>query len=649
LTATVLLISLLSSPVVPASAEEFPVPKEQSVEWFQDTAFTVLDSANPFIPMGTQWGSGWHQVVQESDWYPNLATGEVIYWRVTGWEYSADYKTFTLHIRKGVTWNDGEPYTSADYVFTLNMLKEYDTLFGHAAAAEWIESVEAPDDYTVVIHLTKPGPRFHNNFHFWGGEIGQIRPEHIWKDVDPTTFKSWPPVETGPYILYGVYPELEMFVWERDEDYWAKKWGYFPAPKYFIGHKAPPPDIYLEDFVAGLVDCPLPHIFGWDMIQSAMARTPNVTISPYLDPCALGISTFNFDVYPLNIREVRWAIAMCQNREKLAELYPMAESSIPGKHPWPVPQYASFYNKYGAMADRAMQRIEDELGLTFEYNPDKAAQILDDLGFTVNSATGIRETPNGTVLSFEILSRPPPDVEYFVNTDLADELKKIGIDASVRTVDPAMWHELSELGDYEIAGGSLCGADWLGADLLGTFNNFHSKWYVPIGTRSMGGGVHGANPRYKNPDLDAITDQIATLHPDSPEAQSLYEEGIYIILRDMLSAPAVEKMFVQTFGTGDFIGWPSEDNMYIVPYVWWPTFIFVLFQIKPVAAPAAAVTTVIVRETVTQTTTETQAAETVTETVTVPTMDVTSVAGAGVVALVVGVVVGWLVGSRKRT
>jgi len=130
--------------------------------------------------------------------------------------------------------------------------------------------------------------------------------------------------------------------------------------------------------------------------------------------------------------------------------------------------------------------------------------------------------------------------------------------------------------------------------------------------------------------------------------QRIKDKGIYIILRDVLSSPAVEKMFVQTFGTSDFIGWPSEDNMYIVPYVWWPSFIFVLFQIKPVAAPSV-VTTVTVKETVTQTTTETQAAQTVTETVTVPTMDVTSVAGAGVVALVVGVVVGWLVASRKKS
>lgn len=439
-----------------------------------------------------------------------------------------------------------------------------------------------------------------------------------------------------------------MFVWERREDYWAKNLGYFPAPKYFIGKKAPPSDIMLPNYVAGLVDCPLPHVFGWDMVTTAMAQTPNVTIAPFLDPCALGISAFNLDKYPLNIREVRWAVAMCQNREKVAGIYPMAESSIPGKHPWPVPQYASYYNTYGDMADAALQRIEDEFGFTFGYNPEKAAQILDDLDFIDRDGDGWRETPNGTVLQFEVLSRPQTDVEYYINADLADELRKIGIDATVRTVDPAIWHELTELGDYQIAGGSLCGANWLSGDMVYIFESFHSKWYVPAGERSMGGGVHGANPRYKgDPDLDAIADQVMTMHPDDPEAQSLYEEGIYILLRDMLCTPAVEKMFVQTFGTTDFIGWPTEDHMYAVPYVWWPSFIFVLFHIDPVAAPGPVVTTVTTTVTDVVTTTETEAAQTVTETETVATLDMTTVAGAGIVALVVGVIVGWLVGSRK--
>lgn len=118
-----LLLSLLTAPLaVPAAPQEYPVPREKAVIVETDTTYRVWDSANPFIPRGTQWGSGWHQVVEEWDWYINYATGEVIYWRIKGWDYSADYMTFMLHVREGVTWNDGEPYTAHDIVFTLNML-----------------------------------------------------------------------------------------------------------------------------------------------------------------------------------------------------------------------------------------------------------------------------------------------------------------------------------------------------------------------------------------------------------------------------------------------------------------------------------------------------------------------------------------------
>ena len=143
-----------------------------------------------------------------------------------------------------------------------------------------------------------------------------------------------------------------------------------------------------------------------------------------------------------------------------------------------------------------------------------------------------------------------------------------------------------------------------------------------------------------------ISDELYAIGPDAPGAAELYEEGINILLREMLAAPAVEKMFVQTFSTSYWTGWPSEDYMYHVPYIWWPEFIFVLFQIKPVSEPAPIVTTVTETATVTDTATTT-VATTVTETESVTQLDMTTLAGAGVVALIVGVIVGWLVGSRK--
>ncbi|MGQ9631812.1 MAG: hypothetical protein ACUVXI_16110 [bacterium] len=101
--ALVLLASLIAISS-PEAQGQYPVPREQTVVVETDTNYTVFDKANPFIPGGTQWGSGWHQLANEWDWYINYATGETIYWRTTGWKYSPDHMQITWYTREGVKW-----------------------------------------------------------------------------------------------------------------------------------------------------------------------------------------------------------------------------------------------------------------------------------------------------------------------------------------------------------------------------------------------------------------------------------------------------------------------------------------------------------------------------------------------------------------
>jgi len=48
----------------------------------------------------------------------------MIPWIGTGHEYSDDFTVVTVHIRPGVEWSDGHPWTAEDLVFTINMLRE---------------------------------------------------------------------------------------------------------------------------------------------------------------------------------------------------------------------------------------------------------------------------------------------------------------------------------------------------------------------------------------------------------------------------------------------------------------------------------------------------------------------------------------------
>lgn len=560
---TFLLISLLSS--LPSSRAQqpawLPVPREQAVIIETDVDPAVFDKANPFIPGGTQWGSGWHQNVVEWDWYINYITGEYILWRISGWEYRDNFRTFILKIRDGVKWNDGVQYTADDVVFSFNLAKE--ARAGHPLITQ-VESVRAIDKLTVEIKLKEPNPRYHHVFRMWGPLGEFIRPKHVWEGKDWKTFNNWPPVETGPYKLWKVFPDLKMYVWERVEDYWGKTvHGKFPGPKYVVWRRAPPADVDLADFLRGDVDSPIPFLFTVDMIRTAKGAGVPMVEAPFPDPVPFGIQ-FNLARYPLSLREVRWAIAYLTNKEKVANLYPLALEGKPAYY---------MHADWGALKKYEYKDLYEKYKI--EYNPAKAEELLKGLGFT-KGPDGIWVTPNGTRLSFTITTWGPPSVENLIANVLADELNRFGIEAAVITPSFATREEMRRTGNFwiDVEVSHLAHGMWISGDIFEGAERHHSK-------------VRGAEcgKQFCSPRLDEIVDTLRTRDPGDPANEALYREIVEMFLRELPYLPVVEKVFHPIFSTRYWTGWPTKDNMYIIPYNWWPQLIFILFELKPAPPP----------------------------------------------------------------
>ncbi|GIL09434.1 MAG: ABC transporter substrate-binding protein [Chloroflexota bacterium] len=114
---------------------------------------------------------------------------------------SADGTTFTLKLKDGLLWSDGDPLDSADFVFTWEMwMSEANTPLSRSPY-DRIASVEAPDPLTVVITFDAP-------YAPWLGLFREVLPQHVLAPVfeaegnlDNASFNRAPSVASGPYIL----------------------------------------------------------------------------------------------------------------------------------------------------------------------------------------------------------------------------------------------------------------------------------------------------------------------------------------------------------------------------------------------------------------------------------------------------------------
>jgi peptide/nickel transport system substrate-binding protein len=91
---------------------------------------------------------------------------------------SGDHLTYTYHLRRGVTWHDGAPVTSADVEFTYEIIMDPKVNVESRDGWETIEAVETPDAHTVVFHLKRPYPDFVSEIFY----DEPVLPKHVLED-----------------------------------------------------------------------------------------------------------------------------------------------------------------------------------------------------------------------------------------------------------------------------------------------------------------------------------------------------------------------------------------------------------------------------------------------------------------------------------
>jgi peptide/nickel transport system substrate-binding protein len=112
-------------------------------------------------------------------------------------EVNAEHTQMTVHLRQDVTWHDGQPFTAADVVFTIQAMGDKGTLSTEAGRVEWIKEATALDAHTVKIVFKRPEASPEDKLFF------KILPAHAF--ASPTVKRADPfrnaPIGTGPYKL----------------------------------------------------------------------------------------------------------------------------------------------------------------------------------------------------------------------------------------------------------------------------------------------------------------------------------------------------------------------------------------------------------------------------------------------------------------
>ncbi|MCY4526124.1 MAG: ABC transporter substrate-binding protein [Anaerolineaceae bacterium] len=532
----------------------------------------VPDNMNPYIA-GQYLDWGMWQATQESLFYLNYETGELMPWLASGYSFNEDKSSVTISIRDGVKWADGTPFTASDVVFTINMLKANPELQYSFDMEQWVADISAPDDSTVVMNLTRPNPRFVSTYfgvRIWDTIL--IAPQHIWEGVDPTTFTNYDleaglPMGTGAYRLVRS-TETEQ-VYDRRDDWWAAETGFhaLPAPQRAIWLGAPGEDLRAALMSNNELDA------GWTFSRStfevAQSRNPNIVgwtadlPYAYLDPCPryLGL---NNRAAPFDDREVRWALNAAIDRDVLVAI---AYEGMTDPAATLYPTYAPLQ----AFLDRNAALFEqyDVLGSDMML----IDSVMEGKGYS-RDADGLWVDGDGARISFTLVARSSQTDKVRMGNILAEQVRDAGFDATFQPLEDGIFYGDVSNGSLQAWITDLCGSV---SDPYETFSRFHSRFSGPIGE-----SVPGVNAsRFENTDYDEVVDAMAVLAASDEGFDDLADQALEIWLRELPGIPLVQARLLTPFNNTYWTNWPSSENNYIHPGHWWVTGALMLLNIQP--------------------------------------------------------------------
>ena len=488
--------------------------------------------------------------------FTSAGGGHQYNWLASGFIWSADMRTLTMSIRRGVRWTDGAPLTSRDVVYSLTAGKQSKVMdqIGLLSPQSEVASVRALGAYAVAIRLRRVDSQFVQTV--LGNHV-LVVPEHVFAHVpDVAAWTNPHPVGTGPFAVVDTVGS-QSYVLRRNSNYWQHGLPRFPCLERIASYSG---ESALLQAVNGDVD--LTDAFVPNAQKAYVAHDP-AHYHYYYPAHTPGIGLFFDDtVYPFSLVPLRKAISLAIDRQKLtlAEyLYAPPVDALGIDHVWP---------------DWVPPHVAAEARALATYNPQAARQTLLAAGFSYNGSTLLDPHGNPVVMNATVIASW---TDWYADWGLiATDLRRIGIAVNVdATPDVGAWFD-------DALATKHATLLWNNA---GDEETPYAYFAEHLDTASF---VPSGQDASRTGDWEHFGDARATIllarfrsAIDSQTQHRIAAKLERIWLETLPFVPLFASPLWSTYSTRYFVGFPNAANAYIQPEFVNSDYVVALTRIRP--------------------------------------------------------------------
>jgi peptide/nickel transport system substrate-binding protein len=348
------------------------------------------------------------------------------------WSWQDNYRNLVFFLRKNVKWHDGQPFTSKDVKFTFDMVRGAADAQGKLRLSprkDWyanIDAIEAADPHTVIFRLRRPQPSL---LLLLASGYSPVYAAH----VNPAEYRNTC-VGTGPFKVKE-WRKGEYVEYVKNPDYFVKGRPYLDGLKYVVIVERGTRTAALQ---SGQLDVAMPGETTKAAAEQMKKAVPQLVVTPVATSVTDNI-IMNEKKPPFDNVTVRRAVSYAIDRGALIRVVHQGGA---------VAAVAMMPRPYGVwgLLDKDLASLPG-YGKPADMK-ERARKLLAEVGYGPGKPLRIEMATRAIAVYVDMAS-------FVIN-----ELKQVGIEASLKQVETAQWHPMATRGDYQI-GANLTG---LGVD-----------------------------------------------------------------------------------------------------------------------------------------------------------------------------------------